>query len=115
MRDFRLGIPEASSFPMALCGVALIMLVSIIFFFFVCLGAVAPKAFFLPPFTTQMEFNWSAYTSPVLALDVGRSLGGMPQVKCQSQIELHYCSVISNGYTVLCSTGFSSCLQFNMC
>ena len=33
--------------------------------------SLAPEAFFLPPFTTQMEFNWSAYTSPVLGLDVG--------------------------------------------
>lgn len=29
------------------------------------------EAFFLPPYTSQMEFNWSAYTSPVSKLQHG--------------------------------------------
>lgn len=33
------------------------------------------EAFFLPPYTSQMEFNWSAYTSPVSKLQHG---GGPP-------------------------------------
>lgn len=46
-------------------------------------GSSGATAFFLPPFATQMEFNWSAYTSPVLEDPVPKVLVKMIDLRAQ--------------------------------
>jgi len=46
-------------------------------------GATGATAFFLPPYTSQMEFNWSAYTSPVLEDPVPKVLVTMIDLRAQ--------------------------------